>query len=387
MANEVVDGSNKIVRKVNLAKPMITQEDIDGVVAVLKSGWLSLGPKITEFENNFAAKIGAKYAIAVNSGTSGLHLCIKALGIGKGDEVITSPFSFVASSNCALYEGAKPVFVDVKEETFNLDVNLIEAAITERTRAIVVPHIFGQSCDMTRLMEIARERNLYVIEDACESILAKHSGKNLGTFGDVSVFAFYPNKQMTTGEGGMILTDNKQIADLCRSLTNQGRSNNMQWLTHDKLGYNYRLDEMSASLGVTQFSRIDSTVSSRQTLAALYGHLLSGTHGLVLPSAMNRNELSWFVYPIRVPAQIRDQFLSFLHSRGVAAKAYFFPCIHMQPYFQRDFGYSLGDFPVAEKLSFETVVIPFYPQMQVDEVDQVVQAVKAALAELLPVRL
>ncbi|MBT4605197.1 DegT/DnrJ/EryC1/StrS family aminotransferase [archaeon] len=366
---------------------MITQEDIDGVVAVLKSGWLSLGPKITEFENNFAAKIGAKYAIGVNSGTSGLHLCIKALGIGKGDEVITSPFSFVASSNCALYEGAKPVFVDVKEETFNLDVNLIEAAITERTRAIVVPHIFGQSCDMTRLMEIARERNLYVIEDACESILAKHSGKNLGTFGDVSVFAFYPNKQMTTGEGGMILTDNKQIADLCRSLTNQGRSNNMQWLTHDKLGYNYRLDEMSASLGVTQFSRIDSTVSSRQTLAALYGHLLSGTHGLVLPSAMNRNELSWFVYPIRVPAQIRDQFLSFLHSRGVAAKAYFFPCIHMQPYFQRDFGYSLGDFPVAEKLSFETVVIPFYPQMQVDEVDQVVQAVKAALAELLPVRL
>ena len=370
------------MQKVQLAKPMITKEDIDGVVSVLKSGWLSLGPKLKEFEDNFAKKIGLDYAVAVNSGTSGLHLCIKALGIGAGDEVISSPFSFVASANCALYERAKIVFVDVKEDTFNLDVNLLEAAITPQTKAIVIPHIFGYSCDMTKLMEIARRYNLFVIEDACESINAKYAGKNLGTFGDCAVFAFYPNKQMTTGEGGMIVTNNEKLAVLCRSLTNQGRSDNMQWLSHDKLGYNYRLDEMSAALGVTQLARIDSTIATRELLAKTYLRELADTTGITLPKLSATNVISWFVFPIRVNSAVRDQFLTKLHDKGIAAKAYFFPCIHMQPYFMSEMGFRAGMFPVAEKLSLETIVIPFFPQMNLSEIQAVVSAVKATSLEL-----
>ncbi len=373
------------MRKVQLAKPFISEEDINGVVSVLKSGWLSLGPKLKAFEESFASKIGLKYGVAVNSGTSGLHLCIRALGIGPGDEVISSPFSFVASANCILYEGAKPVFVDVKENDFNLDVEKLEAAITEKTKAIVIPHIFGQSCDMTKLMEIARSKGIYVIEDACESILATHKGKDLGSFGDMAVFAFYPNKQMTTGEGGMIVTDNDELAKLCRSMTNQGRSDNMQWLTHDKLGYNYRMDEMSASLGLTQLSRVNSIISGRRSLALFYNTLFSSLNisGLILPKVDEKNDSSWFVYPIRIPAYIRDEFIRCLGDKGVAAKAYFFPCIHLQPFYKERFGFKEGDFPVAEKLSFETVVIPFHLQMEVADIDHVVNSVKNVLFELL----
>jgi perosamine synthetase len=365
-----------------LCKPFIDEECISQVVGVLKSGVLSLGPKLKEFEQKFANLIGTKYAIGVNSGTSGLHLCIRALGIRKGDEVITTPFSFVASSNCILYENATPVFVDVEEDSFNLNPEKIEAAITPKTKALVIAHIFGQSCNMTRIMEIAQKHNLKVIEDACESIIATHHEKQVGTFGDVAVFAFYPNKQMTTGEGGMIVTNNSEIHEYCASATNQGRSDNMQWLTHDKLGYNYRLDEMSAALGIAQLDKIYFLIGKRKEIANLYLQELSEIEGLFLPKIQPGNVSTWFVFPIRVKESLRDKLIQKLNDRGVQSKAYFCPCIHLQPFYIRKFNYQKGMFPIAEKLSRETLVLPFFPQLERKQIEEIKTVLKESLAEL-----
>jgi perosamine synthetase len=367
---------------ITLAKPYITEDEIELVTEVLRSGILSLGPKLKEFENKFAQEIGTKFAIGVNSGTSGLHLCIRALGIKEGDEVITTPFSFVASSNCILYEKAKPVFVDVEEDTFNINPELIEAAITPRTKAILVAHIFGQSCNMNRIMDIARKYNLKVIEDACESINATHFGKKVGTFGDVAVFAFYPNKQMTTGEGGMIITDNEQIYNYCKSAANQGRSNDMQWLTHDKLGYNYRIDELSAAVGLAQLSKIDFLLTRRQSLARKYIDKLIGVERIILPTIREGNTSTWFVFPIRVNHNIRDKLIQKLNENGIQSKAYFYPCIHLQPFYRKEFGYIDNSFPVAEKLSKETVILPFHISLTDMQVELVTNTVKKCLNEL-----
>ncbi|NQU98277.1 DegT/DnrJ/EryC1/StrS family aminotransferase [Candidatus Woesearchaeota archaeon] len=346
-----------------LAKPHIDRKDIKAVEKVLKSGRLSLGPKIEEFEELFAKLIGTKHAVAVNSGTSGLHLCIKALGIGRGDEVITSPFSFVASANCVLFEGAKPVFVDVDEKTFNIDTSKIEKKITKKTKAILPVQVFGQSCDMGEIMRIAKKHKLKVIEDACESINAKYKGKKVGTFGDAAVFAFYPNKQITTGEGGMIVTNNKQVAEACRSLRNQGRGSSRQWLTHEHLGYNYRITDLQAALGISQLKKINYLISERRRVADLYLKELAEIPQVTLPVTDSHNTHTWFVFPIKVPAKDRDELAVHLLSKAIHSKAYFFPAIHLQPFYRKEFGYKEGDFFVAEKLSKTTLILPFFPEM------------------------
>lgn len=365
-----------------LAKPHIDEKDIDHVIHALKSGTLSLGPFLQKFEDSFAQKIGIKYAVAVNSGTSGLHLAIRALGITENDEVITSPFSFIASANCILYEKAIPVFVDVEEETYNIDPKKIETKITSKTKALLIPHIFGKSANMTEIMAIARKYRLAVIEDACESILATHCGKNTGVFGDISVFAFYPNKQMTTGEGGIIITNSEDFYKYCKSAANQGRSDDKQWLSHDKLGYNYRMDEMSAALGLSQLTKIDFLISKRQELARIYSAELATLSGVKIMNSDHLNEHSWFVYPIRVNERIRDQLIKKLFEKEVQSKAYFSPCIHLQPFYQQEYRYQEGDFPTAERLSKETLILPLYPGLSEKEIILIRRALADSLKEL-----
>ncbi len=363
-----------------LSKPHLTRKDIRGVIDVLKSGQLGMGTRTQEFEQRFAERIGTKHAIAVNSGTSGLHLALRAVGITEGDEVIITPFSFVASANCILFEKARPLFVDVAEDSFNLNPSLVESAITQKTKAILPVHIFGQGCDMSTLMELAQRHKLRVIEDACEAIGASHQGKNVGTFGDAAVFAFYPNKQMTTGEGGIIVTNDDTIAEHCASMRNQGRGTDAQWLVHHRLGYNYRMTEMSASLGCTQLARLDSMLKKRARIVRAYHKKLRTVPGIILPKTIPENTHTWFVFPLRVADDInRDAVITGLRVRGVASKAYFSPCIHLQPFY-RQLGFKEGDFPVAEKLSKTTFILPLYNQMTENDISTVVDALTASLA-------
>jgi perosamine synthetase len=365
-----------------LAKPYITQDEINAVTAVLKSGVLSLGPKLREFEEKFAQKTGTKYAVAVNSGTSGLHLAVRACGIKDGDEVITTPFSFIASANCILYERAKPVFVDVAEDTFNIDVSKIEEKITERTTAILPVHVFGQSADMRAIMQIAKRHNLKVIEDACEAIGATHDGQKVGTFGDAAVFAFYPNKQITTGEGGIIVTNDKGFADVCRSMSNQGRAIDMQWLTHERLGYNYRLDELSAAVGVAQIDKLEFLIAERRKVVEAYLRILNDVDGIVLPKIKEGNTHTWFVFPVMVKDGLdRDKLIEELRTEGVASKAYFSPCIHLQPFY-RAMGYKEGDFPVAEKLSRSMFILPLFIGLSEDDILTIKKALQRAIAKV-----
>ena len=364
---------------VPLSQPYLGDEEIDGVVEVLRSDRLALGPKTALFEELFAKAIGTQYAIAVNSGTSGLHLAIAALGIGPGDEVITSPFSFIASSNCILFEGATPVFVDA-DDSFNIDPTLIEAAITPKTKAILPVHVFGESADMTAIMAIAKKHGLRVIEDACEAIAGSHKGQNVGTFGDVAVYGFYPNKQITTGEGGMIVTNDKEVYEFCLSARNQGRATDMQWLTHVRLGYNYRISELTAAMGVAQMNKLSEILSKRRDRALRYMELLEGIDQIQIPEAWDQPAHSWFVFAIRVDASIRDAVLETLNENGVQSKAYFSPCIHLQEFYMRDFGYKEGDYPVAERLSKETIILPFFTTISEEQMLYVVAQLKAALA-------
>ena len=368
--------------QIPLSQPYIDQEEIDAVVAVLKSSRLSLGPKLTEFEELFAQLCGVPYGVAVNSGTSGLHLCVKALDIGPGDEVITTPFSFIASANCILYEGATPVFVDVEEETFGLDPNLIESALSEKTKAMVPVHVFGQCCNMSEILRLAQKHNLAVIEDACEAPLARHQGQLSGAMGISSVFAFYPNKQMTTGEGGMILTHDEQQYELFKSYRNQGRGNNMQWLSHDRLGYNYRISELTAALGIVQTKKLPEIIKIRQQKAAFYQEILADIEGITLPKVAPGNEHSWFVFSLRVDASIRDEVLKQLNQRGVQSKAYFFPCIHQQKFYRETFNHPDGAFPVAEKLSREMIILPFFTAITEGQMMQVRDTLKEVLVGL-----
>jgi len=345
-----------------IAKPYITKDEEKAVLEVLRSGNLSLGPKIPEFEKKFAERIGTKYACAVSSGTAGLHLSLIAAGIGAGDEVITSPFSFVASSNAILYVGAKPIFVDINPRTYNIDPKNIESAITKRTKAILVVHIFGQAADMDPIVKIARKHKLKIIEDACESIGATYRGRRVGTFGEAAVFAFYPNKQMTTGEGGMIVTDNEEVYKLCRSLRNQGRGENRQWLDHQRLGYNYRMDDMSAAIGIAQLKKLDFLISEKQKIAGWYDDFLAPYAKLVQrPWIAPANVSTRFVYSVvlknKVPHQ--DRVIKDLEKRGISAKPYL-PSIHLFTFYRKIFGYKEGDFPVSEMVSNKSVALPFY---------------------------
>jgi len=358
-----------------LSNPDITAKEIDAVVSVLKTPNLSLGPKLPEFEKDFASYIGVKNASAVNSGTSGLHLCIKALGIGEGDEVITTPFSFIASANCAMFERARPVFVDIREDTLNIDEKKIEEKITARTKAILPVHVFGYPCDMIAINRIAKKHGLKVIEDACEAIGASIGGKKAGTFSDCSVFAFYPNKQMTTGEGGIVTTDNEKIDAMAKSMRNQGRDEGMGWLAHNRLGYNYRLSDINCALGIVQLSRINELLEKRQKVADMYNTALSGIKEIILPpGATDEIKRSWFVYVVRLTQDFsqeqRNEIIVKLRARGIGCNIYF-PPIHLQPFYVEKFGYKEGDFPVTEAVSSRTIAIPFYNKLSKDEVKYV----------------
>jgi perosamine synthetase len=364
---------------IRLSKPHIDEKDINAVVEVLKSGTLSLGPKLEEFKERFANYIGTKHAVAVNSGTSGLHLIIKSLGIRPGDEVITTPFSFVASANCILFEGGRIVFADIDKRTYNIDPKAIEKAITKRTKAILVVHVFGQTANMTAIMKIAKKYNLKVIEDACEAIGAMHKGKKAGTFGDAAVFAFYPNKQMTTGEGGIVVTHHEERAALMKSYKNQGRDT-MAWLGHSRIGYNYRLDEMSCALGITQLKKIGKLLAMRAKVAGYYQKKLTNNPDIILPFVEKGNEASWFVFVIRLRNGInRDGVIAYLKDKGVMSNIYF-PAIHLQPFYKKELGFKEGDFPITEAISKQTIALPFFSELTKKEVDYVCKMLTEAIA-------
>ncbi len=368
---------------IRLSGPDITLEEIEEVVGVLRSGRLSLGPKLVAFEEALAEYTGKRFAVGVSSGTAALHVALLALGVGEGDEVITTPFSFVASANAALFVGAKPVFADIDRETWNVDAGRIEEAITGRTRAILPVHVFGLPCDMDRVMEIAGRRKLVVVEDAAEALGAEAGGKKAGVMGDVGVFGFYPNKQVTTGEGGAVVTDSAEVAELVRSLRNQGRSDASEWLEHVRLGYNYRLDEMSAAVGLVQMRRIEELLGKRAKVAELYRERLKDVEEIELPAGRRAGlRRSWFVYVVRFARGIgRDEVRRSLEEVGVESRPYF-PPIHLLPFYRERFGFEEGDFPIAEEVARSTLALPFYGSLTEEEVDTVCDAVKEAIARL-----
>lgn len=357
--------------KIPMSSPDITQAEIDAVVAVLHTPTLSIGPQIVRFEESSAAYTGTRFGIGVNSGTSGLHMAIIAAGVEAGDEVITPSFSFIASANAVLYERAKPVFVDIDLQTGNIDPAQLEAAITLRTKAIMPVHAFGQPADMDPIREIARKHNLHIIEDACEAIGAEYKGRRAGTLGDVAVFAFYPNKQMTTGEGGMMVTNSEELTSLYRSLRNQGRDLFNAWLAHSRLGYNYRMDEMSAALGLTQLKRIDELLAKRARVAGWYGERIEEISGLQKPYiSPTTTRMSWFVYVIRCLDVNRNQLMDYLEAQGIPSRPYFTP-IHLQPFYAEKFGYQLGMLPQTEQAGDTFLALPFSGVMTEEQVDYV----------------
>ncbi|HEU4599543.1 MAG TPA: DegT/DnrJ/EryC1/StrS family aminotransferase [Solirubrobacterales bacterium] len=368
--------------QIPLAQPEVGPREEELVLEVLRSGRLSLGPMGERFERAFAAWLGVEDAVMVSSGTAALHLGVRALGWSSGDEVVTSPFSFVASANCLLYEGARPVFVDVEEETLDIDPAAAAAAVGERTVGLLPVHIFGYPAAMPELEALAARHDLGTLEDACEALGAVDSeGRRVGARGNPATFAFYANKQMTTGEGGMIVPRDPGEAARLRSERNQGRAVDMGWLDHDRLGFNYRLSDLAAALGVAQVEKLDSLLERRAALARMYEERLAAIEGLRTPIAGRDAELrSWFVYAVRLPRDAdRDAAIARLAERGVAAKAYL-PCIHLFPHL-RELGYREGQFPVAEAASAESLALPFFPAMTEAQVDRVCQELAAALGQ------
>jgi len=365
---------------VPLAQPDIGEREIELVLQVLRSDVLALGPFAQRFEAAVAELAGRRHGVACSSGTAGLHMAVRALGIGPGDEVITTPFSFVSSANCILYEGAVPRFVDIEEDSLGPDPDLVAAAGSRATRAVLPVHVFGRPCRIVAIEETARRYGWRIIEDSCEGLGSSVGGRPLGSFGDVAVFAFYPNKQITTGEGGLAVTDDDAVADLLRSLRNQGRDTDGTWLRHVRLGYNYRLDELSAALGVAQMERRATLRAGRARVAAAYERALGGEDWVRLPAAGPDEDVDWFVYVVRLAAGIdRDRALARLAERGVPARPYFSP-LHLQPYFRSMFGFSEGDFPVTERVAASTLALPFSSRLPDEDVARVADALRDAVA-------
>jgi perosamine synthetase len=368
--------------RIHLSRPDITEKEIEAVCAVLRSPNLSLGPKLKEFEDAFAGYIGRKRAVAVNSGTSGLFLCMPALGIGPGDEVITTPFTFISSATCIMMAGARPVFVDIDPVNLNIDPAKIESQITSRTKAVLPVEVFGNPVGIEKVCEIAQKHNLAVIEDSCEALGSALNGKKVGTFGKVSVFAFYPNKQITTGEGGMILTDDDDLADMCVSLRNQGRAKGSAWLSHERLGYNYRLSDINCALGIVQLSRIDEIKAKRRQVAKWYQEMLAGDDRLIVPAEPDGCDISWFVFVVRLAEKFtleqRNGILDAMRSQNIQVSNYFSP-VHLQPFMAERFGCKPGDFPVTESVCSRTIALPFYNNLAKDEVAIVCKTLKEIL--------
>jgi len=393
--------------KIPMSSPDLTDADRQAVIDVINTPNLSMGQRILDFEAAFCEQTGLKHAIGVSSGTAGLHLCVRAAGIGSGNLVITTPFSFVASSNVLLFENAVPVFVDIDPSTGNIDPELvadaarnIEKYLPRRgadfdvsrhrdsnvrrrwsLKAILPVDVFGQPADMDPINAVAEEHGLVVIEDSCEALGAEYKGRQAGTLGDYGVFAFYPNKQITVGEGGMVVTDDGEAADLMRSLRNQGRAVGDTWLQHTRLGYNYRLDEMSAAMGMAQMRRLNELLAKREQVADWYEARLSEVPGVEVPIIeSNTTRMSWFVYVIRFDPKIdRDAVASRLGEKGVPARPYFLP-IHLQPYMAERFGWREGDFPVTEDLGRRGLALPFSGVMKEEQVEYVCKTVREVLS-------
>ncbi len=368
-----------------LSSQDITQLEIDAVNEVLRSDRLSMGPKIIAFEQAICDYVGCRYAVAVSSGTSALHLAMIAAGLKEGNEVITSSFSFIASANSILFVGAKPVFVDIDPDTWQMDTNKIEQAITEKTKAILPVHIFGQPCQMKPIMEIAKKYNLTVIEDSCEAIGAEIDGQKAGTFGLCGAFAFYPNKQITTGEGGMLFTNDENVARLGRALRNQGRGDGAGWLAHERLGYNYRMSELQAALGWAQMQRIDEILQNRQRVADLYIERLKDDDRIILQKVAPNVKMSWFVFVIKLADEFsednRNELMKKLTERGIGCNCYFAP-IHLQKFYREQFGHKEGELPITEHTGQHTIALPFFTKMTEQQVDYVCQTVKELLDSL-----
>jgi perosamine synthetase len=368
------------VESVPLSGPYLGEREEELVLEVMRSGRLSLGPTIDRFEELFAARVGAPYAAAVSSGTTGLHLLCIAAGIASGDEVITSPYSFAASANCFLYEGGIPVFADIDPRTLNLDPDAVEAAVTERTKAIVAVDIYGYPCELDELRAIAERHGLALIGDSCEALGAEYRGAPLGSHGPSCVFAFYPNKQMTTGEGGMVITHSEEEWHLLRSLRNQGRPEPGGWLEHVRLGFNYRLSDVAAALGIGQLERLDEILGLRGRAAKRYEELLGEIGGIELPCPDDENHTrSWFVYVVLFPdSEGRQRAIAAFERESIGYNRYL-PSIHLQPYMRDRYGFAEGLCPVAEDVSSRSLALPFFTGIEAAAQERVAEVLASAL--------
>jgi perosamine synthetase len=365
--------------EIQMSAPDISEEDVDLVAAVTRSGRLALGRYAEELERRCAELAGVRHGIAVSSGTAGLHLIVRSLGLGPGDEVLVPSFTFAASVNAILFEGATPVFVDIEPDTYNLDPKDVEGRLTERTKAVMAVDIFGHPAQWDALTELGQRHGLRLIDDSCEAIGARYRDRPIGGFGDAAAFAFYPNKQITTGEGGVIVTDDDEIARLCRSLRNQGRGEMGLWLEHERLGYNYRLDEMSAALGVSQLGRLETFLQKRDQVATSYQMRLNGFDWLRPPKLRPDVRMSWFVYVITLAEGIpRDVVMAKMEADGIPTRAYFSP-IHRQPYIRERFQVPDEELPVTTSIADRTMALPFHNNLPLEHVERIVDALRRAV--------
>jgi perosamine synthetase len=374
-----------------LARPVLGEAEEQAVLEVLRSGQLSLGPQVPAFERAFAAQVGAGWGSAVSSGTAGLHLALRAVGVEDGDEVVTSPFSFVASANAAIYERARPVFADIDPVTLNLDPDAAAAVVTERTKALLPVHIFGYPADMEAFERIADRHGLGIVEDACEALGAVYGdGGAVGGRGHPSVFGFYANKQLTTGEGGIVTLGDQDMKARIDSERNQGRAPDMGWLDHDRLGFNYRLSDIACALGLAQLERLDRMLAARARVAGLYREALAGVEGLGLPcpdgagglggAAGDGARRGWFVFVVQLPRGIdRDGTIRALAERGIQSKPYL-PAIHLMSFYRERFGHREGEFPACEDVAVRSLALPFFPEMSEGEVGRVCEALRAVMS-------
>ena len=367
-------------RDIPLAKPLLDGREEELVLEVLRSGRLSLGPTIDRFEDLMAERIGAPYVAAVSSGTAGLHLLARIAGLGDGDEAITSPISFASSANCFIFEGARPVFADVDARTLNLDPDAVEAAITERTKAVVAVDMFGYPCELDELRAICERHGLALIEDSAEALGAEYKGAPIGSQGPSGVFGFYPNKQLATGEGGVVFTHDEHVWQLVRSLRNQGRDyEGGAWFHHVRLGWNYRWTDVQAAIGIGQLEKLDRLLSLRAEAAARYGRLLGGPEVEPLCADDDDHRRSWFVYVVALPPEVdRARVMTELRAQGIGTAEYV-PCVHLQPYMRETYGFTDGMCPVAEDFASRSLALPFFPQLEAEDQERVVDALRNAI--------